>query len=169
MARVAELEDLTIDKKSVIKQKNFRERLHRFVQSFKVGDELYTFLESNNFLTLLKTRNYSQTKISTAPLTRFSFVPGYVMQESVQPIVVRDGPTWRPALYVDSSYITSRYVYSWVFDGEQLFSPLKLSIFLSPQCRGQNVSSWKQGFTYVFLCSSEKGDKWWFKFLPAEL
>ena len=162
---------LSISKKSVIKQKNFKEKIHRLVQSFEVDGEFYTFLESNHFLTLLKTKGYSQTEISTAPLTRFSFVSGYVLQESVQPIVIRDGGTWRPALYVDSSYITSRYIYSWIFDGERLFSPIELSLSLPPRCRSQNVSPWghQQGFTYVFLCSNEEGDKWWFKFLPAEL
>lgn len=171
MARVALLDpsSFSIRKKSIIKQKNFREKIRRFIQSFEVEDQFYTFIESNNFLTLLKTQGYSQTEITTVPLIRFSFVPGYILRENVQPIVVREGSHWRPAIYVDSSHITSQYLYSWVFSEGRLFSPLQLSVSLPSHCRVQDISPWDQGFAYVFLCFDDHNNRWWFKFLPAEL
>ena len=172
MVRVAQLdrETISINKKSIVKQKDLSETIHRFVQSFSLDDTLYTILESNNFLILLSTQGYNETKVSQVPLTRFSFLPGYLRQEIVQPIVVRDDRVRKPALYVDSSYITSHHVYSWVVDEEgHLTSPLDLSISLPNNCRTQNISSWGQGqdFVYVFLCSNEDKDRWWFHFLPA--
>ena len=172
MARVALLDPylLSITKKSVIKQKNFREKIRRFVQSFEMGHTLYTFLETNNFLTLLKTDGYHQTEIKTAPLIRFSFVPGYILRESVIPFVVKKNHTWKPALYVDSSHITSRYVYAWILDQDQLSSPLKLSIAFPPHCRSRDISigAVGQGPAYIFLCSDDH-DNWFFKFLPISL
>ena len=155
MARIAlfDSSSLSLNKKSVIVQKNLQENIHRFVQSFEMDGNLYTFLESNNFLTLLKTQGYDQTQISTAPLARFSFVPGYVAWENVQPIVVRMNNTWKPALYVDSSPITSQYIYSWIFDGNRLIAPLKLSLSLPPGCRGRDISPWGKGRGFC-LCSS---------------
>ena len=172
MARTALLDPHTlfIHKKSELKQENFKDRIQRFVQSFEMDDRLYTFLESNSFLILLKTHGYNQTTLSRVPLTRFSFVPGYVLHESVQPIVVWNKDRWNPALYVNSSHITSQYVYSWIFDGERLFSPVELSITLPPHCRSQDISPWGQGFAYIFLCSNGSDNSGWqFQFLPVML
>ena len=171
MARVALLDStsLSLAQSSVIKQKNLREKLRRFVQSFQIGDQLHTFLESNNLLLLLKNQGHGKTEVITAPLTRFSFLTGHSLRESVRPIVAQDGDTWRPALYVDSSAITARYVYSWIFDGKHLISPPELSISFPPHCRARDVSRWGRGFAYVFLCSNRDGNEWWFNFLPVKL
>ena len=173
MARIALLdsESLSISKKSLIKQQNFRDKIQRFVQSFEANNLLYTFLETNNFMTLLKTQGYDQTGVSTAPLARFSFVPGYLRGENVSPTVTRDGQDWRPAIYVDSSQITGQYVYTWVLqEDHRLLAPVKLSITFPDHCRGRNISPWSsgQGFAYTFLCV-DKEKNWSFKFLPIEL
>ena len=171
MARIALLKPQTfaIGKKSLMKQSNFRERIRRFVQSFEVDNEFYSFVESDHFLTLLKTQNYNQTEIQRVPLTRFSFIPGHILGENVRPILARDEQTWRQALYVDSSLITAQYVYSWVFDKEKLLAPLKLSISFPPGCQGLEPSAWKEVFHYVFLCSDKAKLKWWFELLPVQL
>lgn len=170
MARIALLdsESATIKKVSLVKQKNFQEKIYRFIQSYEIGETFYTFLESNNFLTLLTdSPGILETKITTAPLARFSFVPSHLASEIVRPLVAKEGETWRPALYVDSSTITSRHVYTWILRESELISPLHLSFALPDSCQSRDLSPLGQGlgFAAVFICQDTKG-KWWLQSLP---
>ena len=95
-------------------------------------------------------------KTVSMPVHVSSFLPGMLFQEQHYPIVVGDDKKY-PALYVDSTQIASRNIYTIVANEIELKAPISLNVNVPKRCMTKNPQLINGKYHYAMLCLKDKG------------
>lgn len=122
------------------------------IASFENGDKSFSVLQSRDELISLTTVNGKVVK-TTRPKLRFSFVNSAVLSEMYNPVVYSRNGVKAPALYVDSTAITSNRVNLFEEQDGKLVASIQNSIKVPNNCTPMNPRFTKSGTSeFVLLC-----------------
>ncbi len=142
-------------------------------QSDVLAGHLITFEEDHKKLSIIQTKENlvsivqdSSVKISQRPKLRYSFLSQKLIAELYFPVIYNRSGTLAPALYVDSTSITSNRVYLFEEQNGKLVMSIRNSILTPNNCRALNphFSNELKGHEFVFLCQQDQA--WVIKTLP---
>ena len=139
--------------------------------SYSRGDKFYSLYRTDGEL-LLTTNGSKTMSFDSKELKVSSFLPQFSFQEIMVPTLYKGkGRAQSPAIFVNSSEIHNRRVYSWVVDEEQndLKAPINLNIEVPENCLSLRPTKIQDSddYQYTFFCRKE--DKTWhFKYIPME-
>ena len=84
--------------------------------------------------------------------------------------VLAHAPLGQPAIYVDTTQLSSSRVYLWTLDSQgELIAPMKMNVDTPKNCRAMAPRRWgiRGEWSYVLLCNEGQG-AWSLKTLPIE-
>lgn len=93
---------------------------------------------------------------TSMPVHVSSFLPGILFQEQHYPIVLKGDKNY-PALYVDSTQIASRNIYTIIAKGSELKAPMSLNVNVPEKCITKNPQVIDGLFHYALLCLKDSG------------
>lgn len=127
------------------------------IASFENGQSRLSILQTREELVSLSTVNGKVTK-TTRPKLRYSFFSNQVLSEMYHPVIYKRNGTQAPALYVDSTAVTSNRVYLFEEQAGALVASIKNSLVVPATCKALNPSfSIASGsHEFVFLCLENK-------------
>jgi cell wall-associated protease len=142
-------------------------------QSDVLAGHLITFEEEQKKISIIQTRENlvsitqdSSVKISQRPKLRYSFLSQKLLSELYFPVIYNRSGAIAPALYVDSTSITSNRVYLFEAQDGKLVLSIRNSILSPNNCRALNphFSNELKAHEFVFLCQQDQG--WVIRTLP---
>lgn len=153
----------------VYKRKSMRDHVLAVQASYVKDDVNYTFMQTKSKMIVHRYSEGEDEVILTKPITRFSFLPGQVFNESFYPIVKGIGENASPALYVDATQINRRDIYILTVDGDKLLSPIDYNVRVPQNCKSMNPVPYGENgqFAFTLLCQN-KDKNWDLKFLKLK-
>lgn len=127
------------------------------IASFENGQTKLSILQTREELISLSTINGKVTK-TTRPKLRYSFFSSQVLSEMYVPVVYKRQGVQSPALYVDSTAVTSNRVYLFEEQDGKLVASIKNSLVVPATCKALNpsFSASSASHEFVFLCLENK-------------
>lgn len=138
-----------------IKQSNKLDPLQIPIKTYFDTESTYRFFQTPSRIFMHLTTN-GTVKTVSMPVHVSSFLPGMLFQEQHYPIVVGDDKKY-PALYVDSTQIASRNIYTIVAGENELKAPISLNVNVPKRCMTKNPQLIDGQYHYALLCLRDKG------------
>jgi cell wall-associated protease len=127
------------------------------------GDALSVFFATSDFV-MEQRISKAETKLYKRPLTRVSFLPGQLFNESLYPIAVKTTAGQKPFLYVNAAEISYRALYLIEPTEQGLIAPVKYSYYVPDGCQITNPSEQgTEGKSFVTMfCNSTQNQPYLF-------
>ena len=138
-----------------------------YIQGYKKGDRVYSFAQSKSRI-ILDVYDNVEKKSFSHQLARSTFLPGHIFNETFFPMVIGGKGLKRPAIYVDATQLTSRYIRVWAAEEDGPRSPMSLNLEIPDNCLSRDPVRFGDHGEYAFslLCLEDK--QWVFKYLPVK-
>jgi len=107
--------------------------VQKYIRTYKTKNGFSFFFESTDSLNLVEVANGFESRFS-ASVDRSSFLPGNLFSQILFATEINENG-WKPAIYVDSSPLTSERVFFWSLEGGKLTAPIKRSLEIPEGCR----------------------------------
>ncbi|MBT4792596.1 MAG: S8 family serine peptidase [Halobacteriovoraceae bacterium] len=140
-----------------IDQNNILDPLELPIQAYTDGVTSYRFFQTPSRIFLEKNVRGEKIKYSF-PVHISSFLPGVLFREQHYPISFVNKGKKYPALYVDSTQISSRNIYLITVDGEKIYAPINFNFNIPKNCKALNpviIEGYK--YEYSIQCFSKNG------------
>ena len=119
------------------------------------GDTSYVFYESVSGLHAFQIqRGKGQEKFSRR-VSRTSFYPGFQFSLNFFPLRYRDGKSWKPIIYVDSTHFSGNHLSFWTLEDGKIKSPIGLSQEVPKGCQSLNPTYIEGRPHFVLFCKEE--------------
>ena len=130
-----------------------QDHLLGFIQSFTKGNETIAFYQSQSQL-IARTTAPGLDARDFAAIDRSSLIPGTVFNALFFPVTRGTGVSKDPAIYVDSTQLSSRRVYLWTIDKGHLVAPMRMNVEIPAGCRALAPRRFGERgeMSYVLLC-----------------
>jgi cell wall-associated protease len=154
-------EQVLINKKSgsasvkTIVQPNRLDPIQIPIKTYVNADTTYRFFQTPSRIFMQVSEAGVDTETSI-PVHISSFLPGVLFQEQHYPIVIESDKKY-PALYVDSTQIASRNIYTIIAKGKEIFAPMSLNVNVPEKCITKNPQSINGVYHYALLCLKKRG------------
>lgn len=129
------------------------------IKTYFDADSTYRFFQTPSRIFMHLTEN-GQRSTTSMPVHISSFLPGILFQEQHYPIVFKSDKSY-PALYVDSTQIASKNIYTIIAKGRELKAPISLNVNVPDKCITKNPQVIRGSYHYALLCLKDNG--------PAEM
>lgn len=150
-----------------IRQESVTDSLEIPIKTYFKGDKSFRFFQTPSKI-FLDYNDGAESNIFSMPVHVSTFLPGHLFQEQHYPIVIKNEGENYPALYVDSTQISSQNLYTITYKDGELFAPISLNVRVPENCRAKNPKVINNGFHYSLLCL-EEGGRGKIVYLPVEI
>ncbi|WP_413558056.1 S8 family serine peptidase [Bdellovibrio sp. HCB209] len=141
----------------ILQSSSTQDLLISYIQSFRRGNEFFTFAQSKSNLIMQVNSSNGKTRRYESSIHRATW-PGLSSTELLYPSVVQNRGFASPSIYVDATQLYSNNVYFWTESSRgDLVSPAKLNLDIPNDCRAlapQKFSSYGNKNFAVMLCGS---------------
>ena len=125
------------------------------IKTYFGEDAIYRFFQTPSRIFMHLSEN-GMEKTTSMPVHVSSFLPGILFQEQHYPIVIGENKKY-PALYVDSTQIASRNIYTIIAKGDVLKAPMSLNVNVPKKCITKNPQVIGGQYHYSLLCLKDGG------------
>lgn len=155
-SKIVTTKDLSQDNQFIYRLESEADVIAGHLFSFELGDERVSIVQTRE--ELISIRKGTETKISSRPKLRYSFLSHKLLSELYTPVVFNRSGEQGIALYVDSTAVTGNRVYLFELQNEKLVASIKNSLLLPGVCKALNpqFSKIENSHEFVFLCLEEK-------------
>ncbi len=152
----------------VVQSVRVQDRLLGYIQGFSRGGTTTAFYQSQSQL-IVRTTGPGVDARDNAAIDRSSLIPGRVFNAMFFPVARGQGAKKDPAIYVDTTQLSSSRVYLWTIDEGQLIAPMHMNVEIPKACRAMAPRRFgtRGEWSYVLLCSEGNGS-WALKTLAIE-
>ena len=141
-----------------VEQENFYDPLEYPIKTYLSRDGTFRFYLTPSKIYLEKSDEHSSKTIYSYPVHVSSFLPGMLFREQHYPISFRESGINKPALYVDSTQISSRNIYIISEKNGELVAPVKFHVNIPENCKALNpVVIEKDKYEYSIQCFEANG------------
>jgi subtilisin family serine protease len=145
-----------IDNSFDLKASSPQDLLISYIQSFRRGEQYFTFAQSKSNLILQVNSDSGAMKRMENSIHRATW-PGVTSTELLYPAYIKAGQQWSPAIYVDATQMYSNNIYYWVVNrNDELVAPAQFNINIPTGCRPLTPQKFSSVGTYgsVLLCKN---------------
>lgn len=145
-----------------------QDRLLGYIQGFVRGGTTYAFYQSQSQLIVRTTGNGVDAR-DNAAIDRSSLIPGRVFNAMFFPVARGQSGPKEPAIYVDTTQLSSSRVYLWTIEKGELIAPMHMNVEIPKACRAMAPRRFGANgeWSYVLLCKESDGS-WALKTLAIE-
>ena len=140
-----------------IVQKNIFDPLEFPIKTYISGEKTFRFYLTPSRI-YLEQRDAENKKTFTFPVHVSSFLPGVLFREQHYPISLFASGENKPAIYVDSTQISSRNIYLITTDEEKMYAPVRFNFNIPENCKALNpvvIDAYK--YEYSIQCFNTNG------------
>ncbi|MEK7357467.1 MAG: S8 family peptidase [Bdellovibrionota bacterium] len=152
----------------VIESVRKQDRLLGYIQGFMRGQTTYAFYQSQSQL-IVRTTGPGVDARDNAAIDRSSLLPGKVFNAMFFPVARGASGPKEPAIYVDTTQLSSSRVYLWTIEQGRLIAPMHMNVEIPKNCRAMAPRRFgtRGEWSYVLLCNEGNGS-WALKTLAIE-
>ncbi len=171
LAQTNEIPGLEVNFSTTYIQDSYTDNILGPLAAYKKNGDLITFFQTKGQLKVHVQGTDGKVQIGSRPIQRFSFLPGELFSETFYPIIKGSGENAIPALYVDTTQLTTDAVYILTLDEfDRPYSPLKYNIIIPNNCIPQNPTPFGKGgyFNFILLCKEGSGSEFKLRFMEIK-
>jgi hypothetical protein len=138
-------------------QENTRDTLEYPIKTYFEDDKTFRLFLTPSRIFMDVSKNGESKKLSF-PVHVSSFLPGMLFREQHFPISYVENGKKKPALYVDSTQISSRNIYLITADEDKIVAPIKYNVNIPERCKAMNpvvLDGYK--YEYSIQCFKKRG------------
>ena len=142
---------------NAISQENVHDTLEYPIKTYFEDNKTYRLFLTPSRIFMDVSENGESKKLSF-PVHVSSFLPGMLFREQHFPISYVEKGKKKPALYVDSTQISSRNIYLITADEDKIIAPIKYNVNIPENCKPMNpvvLDAYK--YEYSIQCFKDRG------------
>jgi cell wall-associated protease len=142
---------------SSVVQDNAHDTLEFPIKTYFEDDKIFRLFLTPSRIFMDVSQNGVNKKLSF-PVHVSSFLPGMLFREQHFPISYVENGKKKPALYVDSTQISSRNIYLITADEDKIIAPIKYNVNIPENCKPMNpivLDGYK--YEYSIQCFKDRG------------
>ncbi len=159
--RVSNVDQQGLESSYIINYEDKNDHILGYLASYKWPDKRVSLFQTKNHLVAASVGANGKITMNRKPINRFSFLRGYALTELFVPILKGSyGVSAQPAVYVDTTQVSSSYIYSWYLGAlGGIKTAINLTIDIPENCRSLNPTQNEIGYYYSVICGGSEGNR----------